>query len=71
MSVCDDQQLRNLLSESLRGDQQEQMLKHLDVCPNCQQQLESMAGDTSWWTEARVYLTPAPDDGGEDDGTRT
>ena len=70
-TVCDDQQLRNLLSESLRGDQQAQMLKHLDVCPNCQQQLESMAGDTSWWTEARVYLTPAPDDGGEDDGTRT
>jgi serine/threonine protein kinase len=60
-TVCDQQQLRNLLSESLRGDQQLQMVKHLDGCPKCQKQLESMAGNASWWTEAREYLTPAPD----------
>ena len=60
-TVCDNQQLRNLLSDSPRSDQQAEVVKHLEDCPKCQQELETMAGDESWWTDAREYLTPAPE----------
>lgn len=59
-SRCD----RNRLKAFLEGDSPEgshaEILRHLDDCKVCQQELERLAADPKWWAQVRRFLTSAP-----------
>jgi serine/threonine-protein kinase len=50
---CDPQRLKQLLENSLPAAQQAEVVGHLDSCTTCQQALEGLAADRSWWDELR------------------
>ena len=55
---CDRNRLEALLDEpSSEGDQTE-MARHIETCPNCRRQLETMAAEPDWWADARQFLSP-------------
>ncbi len=54
--TCDLQRLDALLLEQLDDVQQSQLLRHLDQCVHCQQQLEHLTANDTWWDDTRLTL---------------
>jgi hypothetical protein len=61
ISPCDPDRLRLLLDDSLPGPQQDDVVAHLDSCPDCQQTLEYLAAEHPWWEELRRLPDAAVD----------
>ncbi len=56
------------LAGELPGDDEATVIRHLDTCPRCQGELETSAGAPAWWSDAKEFLSPAPDAMHGDDG---
>ena len=56
-SQCDRQQLRQLLDDELPPKLQDDLARHLESCPDCRKELESMAAGPDWWSDARQLLS--------------
>ena len=54
---CDSRQLELALANRLSAAQSEVLSRHLDACPHCRSDLEAMAGEESWWSDAKAYLS--------------
>jgi serine/threonine protein kinase len=50
---CDPNRLRLLLQDGLPREQQAEVVDHLDGCEQCQEALEGLAADKSWWAYLR------------------
>jgi serine/threonine-protein kinase len=50
---CDRNRLKSLLDDHLPADQEADVVRHLDGCPECQGALERLAADGPWWKELR------------------
>ena len=53
----DNDTLRRLLDENLSRDQAQQVEGHLSDCPECQSELELIAGQRDWWDETVTVLS--------------
>ncbi len=53
----DPQTLNQLLNQALTAEQSRAAEQHIDQCVNCQRELESMAGDQHWWSDAANLLS--------------
>lgn len=49
--------LQQLLDESLPEPAERDLAEHIASCPDCQQQLETLAAGQHWWTEAGERLS--------------
>ena len=56
-SQCDRHQLRQLLDDELPPKLQDELARHLESCPDCRKELESMAAGPDWWSDARQLLS--------------
>lgn len=54
--ACDVEQLSEMLGDRLDVRQQALVTRHLDECTYCQQQLERLAADDTWWLDAQQTL---------------
>jgi eukaryotic-like serine/threonine-protein kinase len=54
---CDELSLERLLADDDAGCEADGMTDHLEHCPACQSRLAELAGDDSWWQEARESLS--------------
>ncbi len=50
---CDPNRLRLLLHDELPREQHAEVVGHLDGCVHCQEALEGLAAEKSWWTHLR------------------
>src|SRR5688572_9286123 len=57
MPLCDRRQLQLALADRLLPAQAEDLSDHLQGCPHCRAELEQLAGDGTWWSEAKEYLS--------------
>jgi serine/threonine protein kinase len=57
---CDPNRLRLLLQDGLPKEQQAEVVGHLDDCAQCQEALEGLAADKSWWSHLRQLHDPRP-----------
>jgi serine/threonine protein kinase len=58
---CDPNRLRLLLQDGLPKEQQAEVVDHLDGCAQCQEALEGLAADKSWWVHLRqLHESEAP-----------
>lgn len=53
---CDVAQLAEMLEDRLDRSQQALVTRHLDRCAYCQQQLERLTADDTWWVDAGQTL---------------
>lgn len=53
---CNELPLERLLNDSA-GPVERELTEHVERCATCQSRLESMAGDESWWNDARESLS--------------
>ncbi len=58
--ICWDDFLAGELSPVIET----QAVHHLDTCSACQQRVETLAGETQWWRESQLYLSPERADAG-------
>jgi serine/threonine-protein kinase len=58
---CDRRQLQELLEERLSQAEQDSTLAHLGECLHCQEALETLAAEPSWWEEASRLLPQGGD----------
>ncbi|MGA2796453.1 MAG: protein kinase [Thermoguttaceae bacterium] len=56
-SQCDRRQLRELLEDKLPPKSQEDLARHLESCPDCRKELESLAAGPEWWSDAQQLLS--------------
>jgi eukaryotic-like serine/threonine-protein kinase len=56
-SQCDRRQLRELLDDKLPAESQENLARHLESCPDCRKELESLAAGPQWWSDAQQLLS--------------
>ena len=56
-SQCDRRQLRQLLDDELPPGVHDDLARHLESCPDCRKELESMAAGPDWWNDARQLLS--------------
>jgi serine/threonine protein kinase len=49
----------DFLAGRLPNEVEVTVIRHLGTCPECQAELETAAGEPSWWNEARDYLSSA------------
>lgn len=56
-SCLDRQTLEQLLRQSLPADELRLCEIHLENCPTCQREIEHLAGDGRWWSEASEMLS--------------
>ncbi|WLD12046.1 serine/threonine-protein kinase [Planctellipticum variicoloris] len=54
---CQLDRLQQLLDESLPEPAERDLAEHIASCPDCQQQLETLAAGRHWWTEAGERLS--------------
>lgn len=54
---CQLDRLQQLLDESLPEPAERDLAEHIASCPDCQQQLETLAAGQRWWTEAGERLS--------------
>ena len=50
---CDLNRLKQLIGEELSTEKEAEVVGHLDHCTSCQQSLEMLAADGSWWDHVR------------------
>jgi len=55
-------QLEVLLAGKLDDQEQAAAARHLESCSACRKELEQLAGDDQWWTDASQLLQPRADD---------
>lgn len=55
---CSEALLQQFLEHRLSSDQEQGVMTHLESCKQCQNRLESLAGDRSWWQEVGEHLRP-------------
>jgi serine/threonine-protein kinase len=55
---CDDTIIRRYLSGDLLPNEEAHVVKHLDHCARCQQEIESLAASADEWNDVRRLLTP-------------
>jgi serine/threonine protein kinase len=53
---CDRERLQRLTEDRLAQDELGQVEQHVQSCPNCQAELERMAGADRWFGAAKKYL---------------
>ncbi|MEZ6150713.1 MAG: serine/threonine-protein kinase [Pirellulaceae bacterium] len=63
--ACDVAQLADMLEDRLDRSQQTLVTRHLDRCAYCQQQLEHLAADDTWWADAGRTLLELSTDSSE------
>lgn len=51
------QTLHQLLNQALTVEQSQAAEQHIDQCASCQRELERMAGDQHWWSDAANLLS--------------
>ena len=56
-SQCDRQRLRQLLDDRLPPQSQDDLARHLESCPGCRKELESLAASPDWWDDAQQLLS--------------
>jgi serine/threonine protein kinase len=54
---CNPSAAQRFLAEQLSDQEQAAFEAHLDECPACREQLESVAAERRWWDDARTYLS--------------
>jgi serine/threonine protein kinase len=54
---CDAARLQRLIDDSLSESGQAELARHLDVCPRCRQQLETLTADETCWKQTREFLS--------------
>lgn len=61
VTPCNKDQLRRLLSGQLDDAAEREVTEHVAGCTDCQQQLEGLAGEPSWWrlVEASLRVSSA------------
>ncbi len=59
---CDRKRLELLLAGQLSETEQSDAAQHLDSCVSCQHELERLAGDQTWWSDASSLLRPQSTD---------
>ena len=57
---CDRERLRSLLADELPEENEASLSDHLATCPDCQRELESLAGTREWWGEVGDCLRDQP-----------
>ena len=57
-SQCDPTRLRRYLAGELAADDETSIITHLDNCPHCQREIESLAASADEWDDVRRLLTP-------------
>jgi hypothetical protein len=57
-SKCDANRLRRYLAGELPPSEEANLVQHLDNCPHCQQEIESLAASAADWDDVRRLLTP-------------
>lgn len=55
---CDQIRWNEFLAGELPPQVETQVVNHLDTCPACQQRVETWAGETHWWRDSQIYLSP-------------
>src|SRR4051812_27112301 len=60
-SHCNTAQLQRLIDDDLTEAEQASVALHIDTCFKCRQQLETLAGDETWWHQSREFLSGLPD----------
>lgn len=63
--ACDVAQLADMLEDRLDRSQQTLVTRHLDRCAYCQQQLEHLTADDTWWADAGRTLLELSTDSSE------
>ncbi len=53
---CSRDRLQQLLGDSLTETEEQALAAHLADCGRCREELESLAGEPSWWTETSQRL---------------
>jgi eukaryotic-like serine/threonine-protein kinase len=51
------QQLMQLISGSVSDQNLEEMERHVEQCTVCQRRLDTIAGDSNWWSKASEFLS--------------
>ena len=57
VSTCDRRQLELALSDLLLPAQSDELSQHLQSCPHCRLELEHLAGEGQWWSQAKTFLS--------------
>jgi serine/threonine protein kinase len=57
-SQCDATRLRRYLAGELAASEESGVIQHLDNCPHCQREIESLAASADEWNDIRSLLTP-------------
>ena len=56
-SQCDRRRLQELLEDKLPPKSQDDLARHLESCPDCRKELESLAAGPDWWSDAQQLLS--------------
>jgi serine/threonine-protein kinase len=56
-SHCNQDQLKRLLEGALSAAAADDLTEHVEDCDTCRQQMETLAGDESWWVHAHLFLS--------------
>ena len=56
-SNCDRRQLRQLLAGSLSHEAESNVAEHVESCDACRHEMETLAAETSWWQDAKQFLS--------------
>jgi len=54
---CNRRRLKQLLDGNLSEDAEHEVARHVETCDACRQQMETLAGEPSWWRETRQFLS--------------
>jgi serine/threonine-protein kinase len=54
---CNHRRLKQLLDGTLSQDAEHEVARHVETCDACRQQMETLAGESSWWRETRQFLS--------------
>ena len=57
---CDSRRLASYLAGRLESQEEASLIRHLDACRECREQLEALAGGPQWWSDAERFLGDAP-----------
>src|SRR5262245_19721809 len=61
-SACDRRRLREVLVADAPQELEADVAVHLESCAACRHDLELLAGNAEWWSQARSFLTPLDPD---------
>ena len=55
-AMCSKSDLQDLLCERLNSKESDRVMRHLETCRSCQETLEGISSEESWWQRATVSL---------------